>query len=137
MSRFSTISKEAREYVIEQLHEQGEMTKSEVVEMIRPHCSFDPIRLQEKELNVIAARIIRRIRDENGVRTAFILRKEDMVIDVETCRTLAKVQAVEDMLTIQLDGLEMSRSKAQSRRMDLEGQLNMFSGEAQAVRPGA
>ena len=127
MARYSVLSKKAREHIIDQLREKGELTKSEVVEMIRPHCSFDPIQLQEQTLNRIAAGIIRSIRDENGVRTAFIVRKTDTVIDIETCKSLPKVRAVEDWLSLQLDGLEMSRNKARNRRLELEGQMNLFN----------
>lgn len=127
MARNRYITHEAREYVIDQLHDKGELSKSEVVELLRPHCSFDPIQLQEQKLGELAASIIHGIRDSSGVRSAFIIRKMDTVIDIETCRTLEKVKAVEEQLSRQIDGLRLSRNKALNRRQELEGQMSVFA----------
>ncbi len=126
MARTRVLSKEAREYIVSELREKGEMTKSEIVEFIRPHCSFDPLALQEQALNREANYIIRSIRDEQGVRTVFILRSEDAVVDVESCRTYSKVAAVEQQLAKKLDGITASHRKAQRRMAELTGQLSLF-----------
>ena len=130
MPRQSIISKEAREYVIEQLHDRGEMTQSELMELIRPHCSFDPLVLQEQKLRQVAAGIIRRVRDERGARTAFLIRNEDTVIDVETCQSLPKVSKVEGQLFHQMAGLERSLRKTSIRRQELEGQTSLYENAA-------
>ena len=126
MARNQIISKEAREYVISQLHDNGEMTKSEIRDLLRPHCSFDPIALQEQALDRLAGSIVRSVRDASGARTAFIVRGADAIIDIETCRNLPGVSAVENQLAKQLAGLAASHRKAQRRKEELMGQTSFY-----------
>lgn len=123
MARNKIISKEARAHVVEQLRESGEMTKSEIMELLRPHCSFDLIALQEQALGRLASGVVHSIRDESGARTAFIARGSDSVINIETCRDFSKISAVELQLAKQLEGLTTSHRKAQRRKQELTGQV--------------
>lgn len=126
MARTLIISREAREAIKQQLHNQGEWTKSELIELIRPHCSFDPVNLQEQALNRIAGSIVRSMRDEDGTRTAFLIQGRDTIVDIETCGSYPKVAAVEEQLTRQLDGLTRSRHKALRRKLQLSGQTSLL-----------
>lgn len=129
MPRNKIISKEAREYIVAQLHDSGEMTKSEVMDLARPHCSFDPVALQEQALSRLVGGIIRSVRDSSGVRSAFIVRNTDTVVDVDTCKSLDKVSAVEEQLAKQLDGIRASHRKAERRKQELAGQTDLFAAE--------
>lgn len=129
MARNKIISKEALEYIVAQLHDNGEMTKSEVMDMTRPHCSFDPVSLQEQALSRLVGGIIRSVRDSSGVRSAFIVRNTDTVVDVDTCKSLDKVSAVEEQLAKQLDGIRASHRKAERRKQELTGQIDLFTAE--------
>ncbi len=128
MARNQILSREARAYVIEQIHDHGEMTKSEIVELIRPHCSFDPATLQEQALGRLAGNIVRSIRDVSGTRTTFFVQGADMVVDIDTCKSLPKVSAVEHQLAKQLDGLTASHRKTKRRQAELSGQIALFTG---------
>lgn len=127
MARNKIISKEARQYVIDQLHEHGEMTKSEVMDLVRPHCSFDPITLREQALGRLVSGIIHSVRDASGIRSAFIVRGADNVIDIDTCKSLPNISAVECQLAKQLDGIRASHRKAERRKQELEGQMDIFA----------
>jgi len=132
MGASKLITKEARERVIEQIHENGDMTKSEIAELLRPHCTFDPVRLQDQAVNRLVGSIVKSIRDESGVRTAFILRGKDAIIDVETCTSYQKVAFVDEQLDLNIKGLQASKRKTERRRKELAGQLSVFdiaSGE--------
>ena len=129
MARNKIISKEAREYIVAQLHDNGEMTKSEVMDMTRPHCSFDPVALQEQALSRLVGGIIRSVRDSSGVRSAFIVRNTDTVVDVDTCKSLDKISVVEEQLAKQLDGIRASHRKAERRKQELTGQMDIFAAE--------
>lgn len=124
--RSQIISKEAREAIKQQLHDQGEWTKSELLEMIRPHCSFDPVALREQALNRIAGSIVRSMRDEAGARTAFFVQGQDTIVDIETCKSYPMVSAVDDQLCKQMDGLARSRKKSLRRKVELAGQMDLF-----------
>lgn len=126
MARNEIISREARAAIKQQLHDQGEWTKSELLDLIRPHCSFDPLALQEQALNRIAGSIIRSMRDESGVRTAFLIQSRDIIVNIETCKSYPKVAAVESQLSRQIDGLTRSQRKALHRKQELAGQLSVF-----------
>lgn len=131
MARSEIISRKARAAVKQQLHDKGEWTKSELIDMIRPHCSFDPVNLQEQALNRIAGSIVRSMRDETGTRTAFLIQGRDTIVDIETCKSYPKVAAVEGQLSRQLDGLSRSQHKALRRKLELSGQISLFEVAAQ------
>lgn len=123
------ISKEARQLVKEQVREHGDMTKSEIVELLRPHCTFDPVSLQEQALNRMVGSLVRSIRDETGVRTAFILKGKDTIVDVDNCESLSKVSEVDDMLDMNIKGLQASKRKTERRKKELAGQMSMLDGD--------
>ena len=129
MAKHQIISREAREYVIGQLHDNGEMAKSEIKELLRPHCSFDLTALREQALDRLVGSIVRGVRDEGGARTAFIVRGSDAVIDIETCKNLSKVSVVEGQLAKQLAGIAASHKKAERRKVELMGQMSLFQAE--------
>ncbi len=129
------ITKEARAYIISEIHDRGQMSKNEIAELVRPHCSFDPVALQEQALNRLVASICRSIRDEAGVRSVFIARGQDAIVDVETSTSLALVATVDEQLKMNIKGLVASRKKTVQRRQELAGQLSLFdtSGTSQTV----
>lgn len=62
-----------------------------------------------------------------GVRTAFIIQGSDTIVNIETCKSYPKVVAVDDQLAKQIDGLIRSKKKSAHRRLELEGQINLFT----------
>lgn len=129
MAKSRIISKEALEAVKQQLHDQGESTLDDLIELIRPHCTFDPVTLQEQALRRLAGRIVRSMRDEMGTRTAFIIQGKGIVVDIESCSSYPKVAAVDDQLARQIDGLTRSKKKSACRRLELAGQMDLFAAQ--------
>ena len=121
-----TISKEAREYVISEIHDNGRISKSEIKELMEPFLSFDIEALKEKERNRVIASIVRTIRDDDGVRSAFIVKGQDEIIDVDTCASLPKVTAVDKMLELNIKGLQSSHHKTTRRKQELSGQMSLL-----------
>lgn len=124
------ITKEAREYIINEIHNRGQMSKSEIAELVRPHCSFDPQALQEQALNRLVGSICRSIRDETGVRTVFIAKGKDAIVNIETSTSLDLVSAVDEQLKANIKGLSASRAKSKLRRQELSGQTTLFARDA-------
>lgn len=129
MGASKIITKEARAYIIGEIHNRGQMSKSEIADLIRPHCSFDPIALQEQALNRLVGSICRSIRDESGTRTVFIARGQDAIVDIETSMSLALVTAVDDQISANIKGLQASKKKTARRKQELSGQMDIFAAE--------
>lgn len=127
MARSRIISREALEAVKRQLHDLGELSRGDLIELIRPHCTFDPVALQEQALGRLAGRIVRSMRDEMGTRTAFIIQGRDIIVNIETCESYPKVAAVDDQLIRQIDGLTRSQKKSSRRKLELAGQMTLFA----------
>ncbi len=123
------IAKEARARIIDEIHDRGQMSKSEIANLIRPHCSFDPVALQEQAINRLVGSICRSIRDESGVRTTFIAKGQDAIVDVETSTSIALVTVVDNQLKANIKGLAASRKKTVRRRQELTGQADLFAAE--------
>lgn len=129
MGASKIITKEARAYIIGEIHDRGQMSKSEIADLIRPHCSFDPVALQEQALNRLVGSICRSIRDESGTRTVFIARGQDAIVDIETSTSLALVTTVDDQISANIKGLQASKKKTARRKQELSGQMDIFAAE--------
>lgn len=126
MGASKLIAKEARARIIEQIHDQGQMDKSDIANLIRPHCTFDPIRLQEQAINRLVGSICRSIRDENGTRSAFIAKGKNTIVDVDTSTSLPLVSSIDEQITTNIKGLLASKKKTTMRKEKLSGQLSVF-----------
>ena len=126
MGASKLITKEARAYIIEEIHQRGQMSKSEIAELVRPHCSFDPVALQNQAVNRLVGNICRSIRDDHGTRTVFIAKGQDAVVDVETSTSLALVTVIDDQLQAHIKGLQASKEKTARRKQELAGQLDLL-----------
>ena len=83
--------------------------------------------LQEQAISRVAGRIVRSIRDETGTRTVFLIQGRDTIVDLESCKSYPKIAAVDDQLVRQIDGLTRSRNKSLRRKMELAGQMDLFT----------
>ena len=123
--KYMALDKDSREFIMERMREQGEMTIEEVMEMIRHHYVPDYEALKEREIRQIATRMFRSLRDESGVRTCFAVKSKGIYVNVDVSTQLENIRAVDEMLAHQIAGLELSRNKARRRRAELEGQISM------------
>ncbi len=126
MGASKLITKEARALIINEIHDRGQMSKSEIAALIRPHCSFDPVTLQEQAINRLVGRICRSIRDESGVRTVFIAKGRDTIVNVETSTSITLVTVVDEQLKANIKGLAASEKKTSLRKQELSGQMSLL-----------
>lgn len=119
------LEKRARDFIVQQIRENGEMTTEEIVELIRPHYIFDPQVAMEQALRRKANQLMAQIRDEQGVRTVFNCRVDGVskYVDVDACENIVSLKSVEDQLNEKLKGIAASKAKASRRRMEIEGQM--------------
>lgn len=121
------LDRRAKEVILNQMRERGEMTTAEIMDLIRPHYFFDAQEAREQGIRRQANRLVKSLRDENGVRTYFALKGDDVYVNIERCSDRIRVGRVEDQLQAQIEGLRASRNKARRRRQELEGQLMLES----------
>lgn len=121
------LDRRAKEVILNQMRERGEMTTAEIMDLIRPHYFFDAQEAREQGIRRQANRLVKSLRDENGVRTCFALKGDDVYVNIERCSDRIRVGRVEDQLQAQIEGLRASRNKARRRRQELEGQLMLES----------
>ena len=129
MSRGKYLDKRAKEIILDRMRMQGEMTTAEIMDMIRPHYYFDAQEAREQGIRRQANRLVKSLRDEQGVRTCFAVKEQDIYVNIERCTNRAKVSLVEAALQKQIDGLIASRNKANRRRQELDGQLSLEASE--------
>ena len=120
----------AKEYILQQMHDNGEMTKEEIKDLIRPHFSFDYQEAREQAIGRYANRLVSSLRDDQGVRTCFTLRGEDLVDNVDKYKNLRNVRAVKEQLRKQIAGTYASYKKAAGREAELAGQMSLFETTA-------
>lgn len=121
------LEKRARDFIMQQIRENGEMTTEEIVELIRPHYIFDIPKIMEQALRRKANQLMAQVHDEQGVRTVFncIVDGVSKYVNVDTCNNLTSIKSVEAQLDEKLKGLTISKAKASRRRMEIEGQLKL------------
>lgn len=127
MSNCSSLEKKAREAILEQMDELGEITTDAVMELIRPHYIFDIKKLRNQALRRTANSLMRRYKDDKGIRTCFNY-KDDGVskyVNVDKTKDLKALESIESQLNKKYKGLNESKKKIKARRQILSGQLSM------------
>lgn len=121
------LEKRARDFIVQQIRENGEMTTDDIVELMRPHYMFDPQVAMEQALRRKANQLMAQIRDESGIRTVFNCRVDGVskYVDVDTCENLMSLRSVEDQLDEKLKGIAASKAKASRRCYEVAGQMKL------------
>lgn len=132
MGKSKYLEPKAKEFIIDQIREHGEMDKEEIKDLIRPHFLFDYQQAKEQAINRYTNQLIAQIRDKAGVRTCFNIRGAETVVHVETCRDLTKVQAIQEQLEKQIIGTMASYRKTSHRVKELQGQLSLFQQDGES-----
>ena len=120
------MSKAARNLVIKRIKEDGFASTDEIVCFIRPFYEFDYQAAHEREMRRYVGQLVRVQRDKQGVRTMFLEKTHSEIIDIDTCKDMARVELVSDQLKIQSLGIWKSYKKAVKRRFELNGQISLF-----------
>lgn len=127
MGRQRTLEPKAKEMIYQKIHEAGEMSRDEIVELIRPHYDFDKQIAKEQALRRKAQQIMTSIRDEYGARTVFNCKVDGVskYVNIDTSKDVTSLRSIDRQLTEKLEGLKISSAKASRRRAEVEGQLSL------------
>lgn len=118
------LTPEAKLYIEDQIHDYGEITTEEVMELI----VFDPQSAREQQIRKVAHRIMYGMRDEKQVRTCFAVKKdgESVYVNIDKSTNLNDLTKVRKQLGIKFDGLNRSIKKVKQKTKEVQGQVSMF-----------
>jgi hypothetical protein len=126
------LDKRAKEVILAQMEELGEVTKEAVVELIRPHYIFDACVAREREIGKKANSLMAQFRDEHGARICYNYNDDGQskYINVDTTKNLRALNGVEKQLNNKFYGLNQAKKKVEHRQLELSGQMELFDKEA-------
>ncbi len=133
MARSKVLTPEARQFIEDQIHDYGEITTEEVMDLVRPHFVFDPESAREQQIRRTAHRIMSGIRSYDKTRTCFAIKKEgeSTYVNVENTQSIEDLDKVRAQLGYKFDGLNRSLKKVNERTLHLQGQLSFFNDIAE------
>ncbi|MFA6941440.1 MAG: hypothetical protein WCQ54_10780 [Clostridiaceae bacterium] len=124
--RNQSLEKRAKEVILQQMEELGEITKENVMELIRPHFSPDLQILREQALGRAANNLMRSYKDDKGIRTCFNCKDNSgnsKYVNVDKTKDLGALNYIEKQLNKKYLGLNQSKKKVSRRKQQLSGQL--------------
>ena len=127
------LTRQAREYIVEQMREKGAMSTDEAIEIVKPHLMLDPQALIRAETRRVVQQIMSSIKGETGKRACFNLKAEgdSQYINIETTSSVKALDGVEKQLDGQFYGLSESKKRIAKRRSVLICKRSKTSEEAQ------
>jgi len=106
--RTTTLEKKAREVIMEQMREHGNMDTEAVMELIRPHYSFNPAVAKEREIRRRAHSLMAAIKDEDGQRVAYNYTTaygDSVYVNVKKTKSVDALAGVERQINKKYQGL--------------------------------
>lgn len=130
MAKNRKLEPKARDIIYQKMYDSGEMEREELICLINPHFNFDEPSARRREILQLANRMMARVKDDKGIRTVFACNVDGIhkYVDIDKSQDLIALRSVEGQLTEKSNGLKLSRAKATSRRMEVEGQLSLDLG---------
>jgi hypothetical protein len=132
--RGSTLDKRAKEIILQQIHELGEVTTEAVMDLVRPHYMFNALAAKEQAVRRKSHRLMSQFRDENGVRTCYNFEDStgaSKYINVDITDDLDALTGVNIQISSKLNGLLQAKKKIIRRAIELGGQMKMFDSDVQ------
>lgn len=124
MERNSAVSREARQYIIQQVQKNGIVTVSGVAEIVSKYYRFDPQKSFRRDVEQYSRRLLAAQRDGNGDRSLIAVKGEPGVyIDLDKCRDTLRLKKAVEQLTDRMVGLERNIAKGRRRIAEVEGQI--------------
>lgn len=127
MGNYSSLEKKAREAILQQMDQLGEITTDAVMELIRPYYIFDIRKLRNQALRRTANNLMRKYKDDKGVRTCFNYKDNGVskYVNVDKTKNLKALEDIESQLNKKYKGLNASKKKVALRKQVLSGQLSI------------
>ena len=136
MGNYSSLEKKARESILQQMDELGEITTDAVMELIRPHYIFDIKKLRNQALRRTANNLMRKYKDDKGIRTCFNYKDNGIskYVNVDKTKDLKALENIEIQLNKKYKGLNVSKKKVTLRKQILSGQLSIKDIDTKEVK---
>jgi hypothetical protein len=124
-----SLERKAKETILRQIEDLGEITIENAIELVTPHFSFDADKSRKSAIRRKAISLIAQSRDEKGVRKCFVIKDTKGIskaINVEKSNCLAELLLVESAFTKVMSGYYGSMAKVKNRKSILESQTSIF-----------
>lgn len=128
MTRQTSLDKRAKEVILNQMEQLGEITTEEVMSLIRPHFMFDVAIAKEQSLRRKANNIMRQFKDSKGQRTCYNYKDStgtSVYANIDITKDLEALNKIEEQLNKKFYGLNASKRKISRRRMEILGQMSL------------
>lgn len=125
----TSLEKKAKEVIVRQLEELGEITIEKAIELITPHFSFDSDKSKKSQIRRKAVSIVSQLRDENRIRKCFVVKTTEGIskaINIEKSNNLAELEIVESSFNKIMSGYFNSVAKIKNRKNIIQGQTSIF-----------
>ena len=120
------LDKRAREVIIQQMTELGEITTDAVVDLLRPHFMFDYQGALEQSLKRKANSLMSQFKDDNGIRNCYS-NGDSKYINIDMTKDWKALNQVEKQINQKYYGLNCAKKKIRNRKRELSGQMDVFS----------
>lgn len=124
-----SLERKAKETILRQIKDLGEITIENAIELVTPHFSFDADKSRKSAIRRKAISLIAQSRDEKGVRKCFVIKDTEEIskaINVEKSNSLTELALVESAFTKVMGGYYSSIAKVKNRKNILEVQISIF-----------
>lgn len=128
MAKHRMITEKGEELIVNCLKENGTADKDELIDLVEGEVMLpDDEELRRRYCGVAVNKIIAKQRDNNGVREILGRRISGGTeyIAINTCKDIEKLQTIDDKLTRNIHGLNITQHKVSKRLGVLKGQLTM------------
>ena len=127
MGRKVSLTKEAREAIKDQMRDHGELKRDEAYKIVEPHVMFYPGDAKRREIYRAIQCIMKSIRTEDGQRSCFNYKTDtdSVYVDIATTKSVQSLDAVDEQLRRQHEGLDVSRKRINCRRDVLQKDLGL------------
>lgn len=124
----SSLEKQAKKAILEQMEELGEITTDVVMDLMRPHYIFDIKKLREQALRRTANNLMRSYKDDRGIRSCFNRKNKEgksSYVNVDTTTNIDALIEIGLQLDKKYKGLNESKKKINRRMEKLSGQISI------------
>ena len=124
-----TLMKKAKEAILKQIEELGEITIEEAIQLVDPHYSFDSQQARKSAVRRKAISIISLVKDEKGIRKNFVITDKEgtaKVIDIDKSKNVRDLDELKKHLVKSRITIGRSIKKIGKRQKQLTGQISIF-----------
>lgn len=124
-----SLERKAKETILRQIEDLGEITIENAIELVTPHFSFDADKSRKSAIRRRTISLIAQLRDEKGVRKCFVIKDTEGIskaINIEKNNSLTELGLVESAFTRVMKGYYSSIAKVKNRKSIIEEQTSIF-----------